>query len=120
VTIIDNLTNYANQTTTLVLPDNSTAQLTLLYNNTTQRWTWDLVYGSVNIEGQNLCCHPNILRQWLNVLPFGISCVTADQTDPLYVTDFFTGRVTLYLLTKADVQAIERNIFGQPASVGTA
>lgn len=120
MTVIDNLINYANQVATLILPDKSTAQLALLYNNSTQRWTWSLVYGSTTINGQNLCCHPNILRQWLNVLPFGISCVTADQTDPLYVTDFFTGRVTLYLLTAADVQTIERNVFGQPAVVGAA
>lgn len=114
MTVIDNLSDYSNQLTTLILPDGTTADLSLVYNGSTQRWVWGLVYGTRVITDQGLCALPNILRQWKNLLPFGISCVSATQTDPIYQTDFATNRVQLYLLTAADVIAIERLVYGSP------
>ncbi len=112
--IVDNLTNAADQLTILILEDGTTVSLELLYNGVTQRWIANVTYGTTTINGLGLCCHPNILRQWRNILPFGLSVVTADQTDPFNINDFSSGRVLLYLLTAADVLAVEATLFGAP------
>jgi len=114
MTRVDNLTSFADQRTILILEDGTTASLELVYHGVTQRWVANIVYGGVTINGLGLCCHPNILRQWRNLLPFGLSVVTDDQTDPFNINDFSSGRVDLFLLTVADVAAVEATLFGAP------
>lgn len=114
MTLVDNLTNFANQQTVLVLQDGTTATLTLTFDAATERWVANLAYGNTVINGLGLCTYPNIIRQWRNVLPFGLAIVTADQTDPFDINDFSDGRVKMYLLTKDDVQQVENQIFTAP------
>lgn len=117
MTQIDNLTDAADQTTTLVLPDNTSATLRLRFRPRTQRWIADVGYPSKNFQvyGINCCCFPNIMRAWRNILPFGIAFMTADYTDPFNIEDFASGRVTAYLLNAADVAQVETQIIGNPS-----
>lgn len=114
MTQIDNLTDFANQQTVLILDNGTTAAVDFVYNASTERWTISVTYGTKVINGIGLCDSPNILRQWKNVLPFGLACVTADQTDPFNINDFATGRVKMYLLNAADVLQVETDVFTAP------
>ena len=114
MTKIDNLTNFAYQQTVLILEDSTSAIVTITFNGATERWTASIEYGSHTFNGIGLCTHPNILRQWKNILPFGLSIVTADQTDPFDINDFSDGRVSLYLLNEADVQQVETDVYSAP------
>lgn len=118
MTLIDNLTDAADQTTTLILPDNTAATLRLRYRPRTQRWTADLGYTPKNLQvnGLNVCTLPNILRPWRRIIPFGLAVVTVGlATDPFDLNDFLTGRATVYLLNADDVAAVEDTIIGRPA-----
>lgn len=116
MTQIDNLTDAADQTSILILPDNTAASLRLHFRPRTQRWTADVAYAAKNFQanGINVCCFPNIMRPWRGILPFGVAFVTADFTDPFQISDFATGRVAVYLLTADDVAAVETQIIGRP------
>jgi hypothetical protein len=125
MTIIDNLTAASDQTTVLVLPDNSTATLRLRFKPRTQRWVADVAYANTGFQlfGLNVCTFPNVLRPWRNVLPFGLAFVTSDGTDPFNVNDFASfgdqpARVTVYLLDAADVAAVEAQVIGPRPVVG--
>lgn len=117
MTIIDNLTDASFQTTDLILPDNTVATLMLSYRPRTKRWVADVGYAPLNFQvyGLALCCFPNVLRAWRNILPFGLGSLTSDGTDPFDINDFATGRVTVLLLTAPDVEAVETKIIGAPA-----
>lgn len=117
MTLVDNLTDAADQTTTLILPDNTTASLRLRYRPRTQRWVADLTYApaGLTINGLNICCLPNVLRPWRRILPFGLAFMTPDFTDPFQLTDFLTGRCSVYLLTAEDVAAVEETVIGRPS-----
>lgn len=110
--LIANLTNFGDQSTILQLPDGTTATLELIYQGATERWIFNLTYGSFSANGVGLCTYPNVLRQWKEILPFGLACVTNNQTDPFDINDFSSGRVQLYLLTEEDVAEIESSTFG--------
>lgn len=114
---IDNLTNFADQVTLVQLPDATTVSLELIFNGTTERWTMNVIYGDLTIDGINLCCLPNVLRQWRNIIPFGLACVTDNQTDPFDINDFSSGRVALFILTAADVAEIESTVYGAAVQV---
>lgn len=109
---IDNLSDDANQLTRVALPDGSLVSLALVYRPATQRWTVSVTRNDFTVNNVNLCVHPNILRQWRNLIPFGLACVTTDSGDPVLIDDFTSGRATLYILTQADVTEVELNIFG--------
>lgn len=112
--LIDNLTAFSDQETNLILEDRSVAVVRFKFDANTERWRIDVTYGNHVLNGIGLCCHPNILRQWRNVIPFGLMCSTSDQTDPVRSVDFATGRVKMYLLNAEDVQFVETNIMGAP------
>jgi hypothetical protein len=115
VVLIDNLTDAADQQTDLLMPDGSTGTLELIYLGTAQRWIFNFTHPSFPggaLNGQNLCQHPNILRQWKNILPFGLACFSADGNDPVSVEDFASGNTSLFLLDAADVDAVEQSFFG--------
>lgn len=118
MTLVDNLTDAADQTTTLILPDNTAATLRLRYRPRTQRWTADVGYAPKNFQanGINVCALPNILRAWRRILPFGLAFVTPGfLTDPFQLSDFLTGRCSVYLLNADDVAAVESTVIGRPS-----
>jgi hypothetical protein len=92
------LTIQPNQLITTPLSDGSTAQLQFIYRPAIQRWSVDIAYGTFSAKGLILSTHPNLLRIWRNVIPFGLQVVTVDGTDPFRLDDFSTGRVVIYIL----------------------
>lgn len=112
--LIDNLSNDANQLVTLVLQDGTTVSMDLQYMPTIQRWAVGFTYGAFEVQGMNLCIHPNLLRGWRNIIPFGIACFTIDGADPLYIDDFSSGRASLYILNQQEVESFETDIIGRP------
>lgn len=117
MTQIDNLTDAADQTSTLILPDNTAVTMRLRFHPRTSRWVADVGYAAQNfqVNGLNLCCMPNVMRPWRGTLPFGIAFMTADLTDPFNLNDFASGRVAVYLLNAADVALVESQIIGGKA-----
>lgn len=113
--LIDNLSDAATQSTALSLPDGTTATLQLIYRAAIQRWTFSMTHPSFQngaLNGRMLCIHPNILRNYKNQIPFGLSIVSANGNDPVTIEDFASGNITLYLLNAADVKAVEATYYG--------
>lgn len=85
--VLNNLTTAGNQTSTAILADGTRVALTFRYRAAIQRWTVDVAYGNFVANGVGLATHPNLLRVWRNVIPFGLQVVTADGTDPFLADD---------------------------------
>ncbi len=117
--LIPNLTDAADQITAIQMPDGSVGTLELIYIASNARWIFNFTHalfpnGAVN--GQMLCQHPNILRNWKNILNFGMACVSANGNDPVSIEDFANGNISLYILDASDVQFVETNIFNAVAA----
>ena len=116
MTLVNNLNNNAKQKTQIALADGSLVVLTLNYRPAVQRWFVDVAYKSTfGLNGIGLSIHPNIIRSFRMVVPFGIAITAVDGVDPFDVNDFANGRVQLFILdntsTKTDVVDVETNIF---------
>lgn len=107
---LNNLTDAADQLMTITLDDGSALQLELFYRAGIQRWTIDIVHPLLTMYGFNLALGPNILRQWKNVIPFGIAVQSTNGLDPLNVEDFVEGNSLISILSADEVQAVEDNI----------
>lgn len=111
---IGGITSDAKQLRQLVLPDGSTCTFNIEYKP--QQYGWfitSLVYGSIEIDGLRIMNSPNMLRQWLKLLPFGICCQTTDGQEPTLQTAFSSGYASLYLLTQDQVTQYEGYLSGK-------
>jgi len=98
---ITNLTTSGNQTSIALLADGSSVTLTFIYRPAIQRWTVDVTRGDFSAKGIGLSTHPNLLRSWRNVIPFGLQVVTVDGTDP-FMADDLTGTPPRVIINMLD------------------
>ncbi len=114
--LIEGLTDQSKQSTVLTLTDGSKVLLYLEFRSQQKGWFFDITWNTASILGQRLVTSPNVLRQYLNVVPFGIAVVTTDGSEPLTVSDFSEDTVSLYLLEGSDLSDIETQVYGAPPS----
>lgn len=106
--LITGLTSDANQSQNLILPDGSSAPFTMTYIDNQQGWFFGISYGSnFSLINRRLVVNPSLLRPWRGIIPFGLALMTTDGYEPIFITDFTSGRASLYLLDADDVQNYE-------------
>lgn len=102
--LIQQITNDANQTQTIVLPDGTSFDFTLYYVDLQIGWfITNLTYGTFTLSGFRVSRSPNMLNQYRNQIPFGLGCVMTQDREPTQQLDFSTGVGQLYLLSAAEV-----------------
>ncbi len=112
---VTNISSDAHQKTTVLLADNTSLVITLDFLPATQRWVVGISRDTFSAKSIPLCVHPNLLRSFRQVIPFGLSCVASDGVDPFDINDFDTGRIELYVLDntngESNVVDIETQMF---------
>ena len=108
---ITNLTSSVKQQMQLILENNETADFYLHYNGRMEAWFFSFSYGNITVNNLKVCLHPNILRAFKNIIPFGISFASTNIVEPFQVTSFSSGACGMYLLDKEEVAEVEENIF---------
>lgn len=108
MTEITGLTADVNQSQNLILPDGSAAPFSMTYMDNQQGWFFTLTYPNwTGVTNKRMTVSPNMLRSYRGVIPFGLALVTTDGYEPIFITDFLTGRATLFLLNSSDVSQYE-------------
>lgn len=106
--ILNTLSDAADQMVTVPLPDGSTVQFEFFYRAGIQRWFLNVSHPLLTLVGFGITQGPNILRQWRNIIPFGMNVKAVDFIDPIQSTDFQSGRVVIRILNSSEVQAVEQ------------
>ena len=104
---LNHLTNDPQQQANLTGLPGSQIVLTLRFMPRIQRWIMGVVWNGKSIQGIGVTTSLNMLRQYRNIIPFGIACVADSGLDPYTVNDFQNQAANLYLLDSDDVAAIE-------------
>lgn len=110
---INNLSNDADQLVSFTLDDGSSLSLEFIYRPGIQRWAVSITHASLPggvVNGFNICQGPNILRQYKNVIPFGMCVISSNGLDPMNATDFQDGTVAVYILSADEVQQCEDTV----------
>jgi hypothetical protein len=105
---LSGLTDYPAQKFTLIGESKEQIGFSFRYMASQNLWKIDVSYGDFEAKGIILVCSPNLLRQWRNILPFGLMVASVDTLDPIYLNDFTEGRVSVYLLNLQEVADFER------------
>ena len=103
-----NIASVYRQTMSVPIEGSTTAmQLTLEFNPVQFAWFMSLTWGAFVLNSVQMVAAPNLLRQWKNVIPFGLAVLNTGKLDPLTLEDFTTGVSTIYILNASDVAAME-------------
>ena len=101
------LTAAPNQTFSHPLPDGETVFFSLRYAPSSQMFFLSLEVGEFEAKNIRLCNNANILRQYKNILNFGLFVEVSDGYEPFLINDFVSGRCTLNVLTAEEVEQLE-------------
>ena len=88
------------QRVSFVIGTNKEAVFTFRYLPTQKSWFFDLVYGDFEINMVRVCCYPNLLDKWRNLLDFGVNVSTDNGLDPFEVTAFDDGSCFFSILNE--------------------
>lgn len=108
---VNKLTSDPFQTAFLTGNAGQRIRMDLRYNPTQKMWMADFALGGFVVNGISVVKSPNILRNYRNIIPFGITVTTADGQDPRNLEDFATQYAAMYLLTQDEVEELERLAF---------
>lgn len=104
---IDRLTSSSSQNlTTFTIDDGLPISLGFRFLETQNSWIANIGYNEFQLNGYNVVLSPNLLNQFSRLLPFGLAIISDDGYDPYYLDDFETGRVGVYLLSRAEKENV--------------
>lgn len=95
------------QILTTTADNGDTIEITLYFQSRTNTWKIDISCNNFTVKGLRVSHVPNLLSQYNNIIPFGISVIIEDGGEPFLITDFSTGRVQLAILTPDEVDAVD-------------
>jgi len=76
-------------------------------------WFMYIDYNDVKSNCHRITNTPNIIREKMNIYPFGIGCSVSDGQEPFFIDDFSTGRAQLFVLSRDEVEYVEKELYGK-------
>ena len=104
---IISFTSAPRQSWQIILDDGSAIDFTMWFCDNQKGWFYSLIYGTFSVSNRRLVTSPNMLRQFREVIPFGLAILTTDGQEPVLIDDFANGRASFYVLNADDVAAVE-------------
>lgn len=110
---ISTIDSSAYQEVSFILESGIKTTLTLRFLPTQRRWLLDISdENGFKVNGLYVCCHPNLLDKWHNIIDYGINIATDDMVDPYRQEDFESGYAYLAMLNKEEKEETTRYLDG--------
>ena len=110
---IQQITSDPLQQQTLILYTGVPMTLQIYFRPRQQGWFINsLTYLTFTLNGLRISNQLNMLRQWKNIIPFGMACISTDNREPGLIQDFSSGASNLYILSAAEVAEYEAYLAG--------
>lgn len=103
---ISGLTNDPKQQLAIVVDGYDALTLTLEYKSQQYAWYMSVVWGDFSIYGERVAVSYNLLRQFKDILPFGLAVSGIEAMDPLFKDSWLSAN-SLYLLDATDLATVE-------------
>lgn len=96
-----------NQNLIFQLDDGTSLSCTLSYYRGQRGWFYSIQYGELLLNSRRIVTSLNMLRQFRDIIPFGLACLTTDGLEPIFKNDFKSGRAALFFLNEEDIERVE-------------
>ena len=108
---IQGISSQPKQQFTIPLTDGTRVSAYMEYRPQQLGWFLNLTWQTWTLNGLRVTASPNILRQWQNVIPFGLSVLTSGNVEPLNITDFENTTAVMLLLEGSDIALVNSTAF---------
>lgn len=86
-------------------------QVTIEYASNQYAWYMSLLWGqNFEVKNDRVVCSPNLLRQYKDLIPFGILVRGPDSVDPFSITAWQDGW-EMHFLDSDDIEYIEAEFY---------
>ena len=104
--ILEGIQAIKSQTLTTSIDNGESVTLTITFNPAIKMWFLSVEYKDFIVNNLRLCNIPNVVQQFWKTIPFGLTVIIEDGTEPYIINDFYTGRCKIGILTKDEVLQI--------------
>jgi hypothetical protein len=104
--LISALNDRPKQTFKAVIDGYDTATITIEFKPEQFGWFMSIVWGTFELYNERVATSDNILRQFKNIIPFGILIEGVNAIDPLTIDSWLTDN-KFYMLDQADIEEVE-------------
>lgn len=110
---ITSITSQPKQRMQLVLDNNETCDFELFFSLRNQAWYFSFAYKDTKATFLKVVLTPNALRQFKNIIPFGIMFSTTGYVQPFKLDDFSSGRISMFVLNEDEVLQVEQEVYNE-------
>lgn len=103
---ITGITNEAKQRFFVTIEGYDSAEISLEYRPNQQGWFMSLSWGNFTFKNERVSVAPNFLRQFSNIIPFGLMVWGVSAIDP-YTQDSWLSDNKMYLLDANEIEEVE-------------
>ena len=103
---ISSLTADPRQTFNAVISGYASAVIVIEYRDLQYGWFISVQWGSFVLNNERVSNSPNLLRQFQNLLPFGIMISGKNDVDPMLIDSWVTTN-DLYIVDSTDFDLVD-------------
>jgi len=106
--LIEGISDQPKQNFSLTLSDGSLVTMRMEYRPAQLGWFYDISWSTTFLaRGRRMVASQNILRQFRDIIPFGLICLTKQGLEPLNLRDFALGNAQLYVIEGTEVDEVD-------------
>jgi hypothetical protein len=94
----------------LLIENYDSAVIYLEYKPQQSGWFFNLTWGDFSLNSERVATSPNLLRQFKNILPFGLMITGHDSIEP-FLQDCWITSHKIYLLDETDLENVETEFY---------
>lgn len=103
---IEKLDDTAKQVFRVSIDGYDEVEISLEFKPLQYAWFMSLTWGTFSLNNERVAISPNLLRQFQNILPFGIQISNVDAIDP-FSKDAWLSGWEMYILSEDELVEVE-------------
>lgn len=100
------LTDQPKQQFNISVPGYDVATIYMEYKPLQYAWFMNLTWGTFILKNERISNSPNLLRQWQDIIPFGIMIAGVDDADPV-LQESWVGYNTFWIIDSTEFTDVE-------------
>jgi hypothetical protein len=101
------LSNDSKQVFKFAIDGYEAVEITLEFKPSQNAWYYSILWGTFQVKNGRLVTGLNLLRQYRNIIPFGILVYHPENIDPMTIDDWTLNGYEFYMLDETDIAAVE-------------
>jgi len=104
---ITTLSSEGKQSFRFAIEGYDAVQVILEFKMNQNAWFYSILWGTFEVKNGRVVTGLNLLRQYRNIIPFGILVYHPENIDPITVYDWMSNGYEFYMMDESDIIAVE-------------